>query len=59
MRLLLLVLLLAGCAPPKVSDLLKGGLDCDVDITMPDETPRARELVKVKARFSNCIEVTP
>ena len=49
----------ARCAPPKVSDLLSGGIDCDVAITMPEleRTPSAGEPVKVKARFANCHEV--
>lgn len=47
------------CAPPPVSELLKGGIDCDVAITMPplERDPQAGEEVKVKARFSNCHEV--
>lgn len=60
MRILIFValaLLLLYCAPPKVAELLKGGIDCDVSITMPDEVPARGEELHVQARFTNCRDV--
>lgn len=50
------IVFLSGCAPPSITEILKGEIECDVSITMPDEVPERREVVTVKARFANCRE---
>ncbi len=50
----LVVFLVSGCAPPPVSELLKDGVTCKVEIELPDEELQRGEKVEVLARFTNC-----
>ena len=51
------IIVVARCAPPKVSEMLGDGINCKAEITMP-EAPRAGDPpVEVKVRIFDCSEV--
>lgn len=52
----LFIILLIACAPPKISEFLKEGVNCKAAITMPDGRPG--EVIEVpNVRIYECHEV--
>lgn len=55
-----IMLALASCQMPPLSEVVKNGVDCKADITTPsgvDSRPQPGEIVTVKVKIYDCKDV--